>query len=92
MAIVAGQTYTLVIKEGWPDAQGQPMKAAFRKVFAGAPPDRISPDPESWIVKPPAAGTNEPLLIDWTWRERKSGGYLTWMSLRRPIAGSKCGR
>ena len=64
MAIVPGKKYTLVIDAGWPDAEGLPLKTEFRKEFAGAPADRISPDPETWIVRAPKAGTRNPLWVE----------------------------
>ena len=64
MAIVAGQRYTLVIDAGWRDANGLPLKSEFRKEFTGAPADRASPDPKSWLVTAPKAGTRDPLSIE----------------------------
>ena len=64
MAIVAGKKYTLVIDSAWHDATGLPLKAEFRKEFVGAPADRVSPDPKSWIVQAPGAGTREPLSVE----------------------------
>ena len=64
MAIVPGKNYTLVIDAGWPDAAGVPLKAEFRKEFVGAPADRISPDPKTWIVRAPKAGTRDALSVE----------------------------
>ena len=64
MAIVAGQRYTLVIDAGWRDATGLPLKEEFRKEFMGAPADRTSPDPKSWIVRAPKAGTRDALSVE----------------------------
>ena len=66
MAIVAGQKYTLVIEAGWLDAKGQPLQPEYRKEFIGAPAGRTSPDPKSWRVKAPSAGTRDPLSIEFS--------------------------
>ena len=62
--IAEGKHYTLVIDRNWPDASGAPLVAGFRKAFVGGPAERDPPDPKHWRVTDPAAGTNEPLVID----------------------------
>jgi hypothetical protein len=59
----AGKSYTLVIDERWRDAEGRPLKSAFRKTFRVGPPDSIPPDPSAWRFDPPAAGTSSPLTV-----------------------------
>ena len=45
--------------------RGRPTRsrAEFRKAFRAGPPDDTSPDPKTWTVHPPAAGTRDPLAI-----------------------------
>lgn len=62
-AIEAGRRYTLVIDRNWPDGDGTPLKATYKKVFTVGPPDREPPDPKTWIVKPPRANTDDSLVI-----------------------------
>ncbi len=59
----AGGTYTLVIERGWPDASGQPLRAEFRKQFRVAAADRKAPDPKTWKMAAPPAGTRTALEI-----------------------------
>jgi hypothetical protein len=61
--LIAGKTYTLVIAAAWLDATGQPLKAGFRKTFRAGPEDATCPDPKSWSVTLPQAGTRSPLLV-----------------------------
>lgn len=65
-AIVAGKRYTLMIDQDFRDSDGNPLKSAFRKVFAATPPDRVPPDPAHWIIKAPRAGTREQLEVRFT--------------------------
>ena len=62
--IAEGQKYTLVIDGAWPDAEGRPLAAGYRKEFRGGPAVRIPPTPKQWMVTPPRAGTSEPLVIE----------------------------
>ena len=52
-ALEAGKKFTLVIAKDWRDADGNPLKADFRKTFAATPPDRTPIDPEKWKIDPP---------------------------------------
>ncbi len=58
-----GKRYTLVVGPGLEDANGNPLKEAFRKPFTALPPDDTQPDPRTWKVQPPAAGTRDPLTV-----------------------------
>jgi len=59
----AGKSYQLVIEKDWPDAQGNPLKAEFRKMLRAGPPDETSPDPKTWDIRPPAAETRAALEV-----------------------------
>lgn len=61
--MVAGNTYTFVVKKDWKDANGNPLLADFKKTFHVVESDRESPDPKDWEIVAPKAGTRDPLLI-----------------------------
>ncbi len=58
-----GKTYTLVIDREWKDANGEPLKEAFRKTFRAAAADETPPDPKTWRLAAPAAGGAAPLVV-----------------------------
>ena len=58
-----GKSYQLVIDRDWPDAQGNPLTAEFRKPLRAGPLDETSPDPTTWDIRPPAAETRAPLEV-----------------------------
>ena len=62
-ALVAGGRYTLVIDRAWRDATGRELATDARKAFRVTPPDRDPPDPTQWQIRPPTAGTREPLEV-----------------------------
>ena len=59
----AGRRYTLVISEQWKDSAGAPLRSSFRKSFKVSRADRESPEPASWKLAAPAAGSLEPLAL-----------------------------
>lgn len=61
--IADGARYTLVIDREWPDARGMSLVAEYRKTFRGGPPLRTPPDPRTWPIAAPRAGSSEPLTI-----------------------------
>ena len=56
--------YTLVITAGWRDESGQPLAAEFKKKFAAGALIEKAIEPKEWKVLPPAAGTREPLAVE----------------------------
>jgi hypothetical protein len=56
--------YTLAINREWRDANGVPMTEDFRKTFRGGPALRRPPDPKTWKIVAPAAGSPAPLVVD----------------------------
>lgn len=56
--------YTLVIDHHWLDAEGNPLKADYRKAFHVAPPDRESPNLNTWRLTSPRGGTTESLTVE----------------------------
>lgn len=61
--LVRGRKYTLVVDRSWPDENGQPLRETVRKSFTAGPPDSISVEPDRWVLIPPAAGTDRPVII-----------------------------
>jgi hypothetical protein len=59
-----GKHYTLLIDRGWHDARGVPLAEDFRKAFRGGPSDRKPPDPKTWRITAPSAGTAADLVVD----------------------------
>ncbi len=62
-ALHAGERYTLLIERHWKDAAGNSLVGDFRKTFQVTEPDYTSPNPKTWSIVPPAAGTREPLVL-----------------------------
>jgi len=62
--IAEGKQYTLLVDHSWQDARGVPLAEDFRKVFRGGPADRTPPDPKTWRVTAPKAGSSADLVID----------------------------
>ena len=59
----AGKRYTLVIDQRWRDASGTALAADFRKTFRVGPPDVTPPDPKTWTLNVPAAGSRSALVV-----------------------------
>ena len=57
----AGKSYRLVIDRDWTDADGNSLESGFRRMFWTGPPDETQPDPKTWKLHRPQAGTREPL-------------------------------
>ena len=72
--IKEGHNYTLVIEQGWLDAQGTPLKEGFEKSFGVVAADRESPDPKTWRLTSPQGGTLQPLSVEFP--EPLDGGLL----------------
>jgi hypothetical protein len=62
-ALEEGKSYTLVVDRAWPDAQGDPLKEAYKKAFRVTAPDEHQPDPKQWKVRAPAADTKDKLVV-----------------------------
>lgn len=57
------RTYRLVIRKGWPAAGGIPLAEDQIKVFRTGSKDSQKPDPATWDILCPAAGSKTPLRI-----------------------------
>ena len=62
--LATGRRYVLAIDKDWPDSRGVAMTEGFRKTFRGGPAERTRPDPKTWRITPPAAGSAAPVTID----------------------------
>jgi len=63
-SLEAGKTYVLRVDRAWQDARGAPLMDSLEKTFQVATADRDPPDPAQWKVRPPSAGSHEPLVIE----------------------------
>jgi hypothetical protein len=59
----AGKAYRLVIDKAWLDANGQKLAAGYEKRFTAGPAIETALDYKQWQIEPPAAGTQDPLVI-----------------------------
>jgi hypothetical protein len=84
--IAEGKKYTLVIDREWRDSNGVPLVESFRKPFRGGPAVRQPPDPKTWRITAPSAGSRAPLVVDF-------GRAMNVTLLQRmlTVAGSKGG-
>jgi hypothetical protein len=62
-ALEEGKRYTLVIDQKWNDAEGQRLKATYRKAFRVAAPDDTQSEPKTWKLQAPSAGTKAPFVV-----------------------------
>lgn len=62
-ALVAGDSYELVIDGAWPDAQGKPLASEYRKKFRAGAADRTPIDPATWTIVRPEPGTRDALIV-----------------------------
>lgn len=60
----AGNRYQVIIKPGWRDAEGARLPSAYKKDFIVTKRDDASPDPATWIINSPKAGTRDLLKIE----------------------------
>jgi hypothetical protein len=58
-----GKKYTLVIDRQWTDAEGDPLKESFKKTFKVLAPVEKIPDPKTWKLRAPAAGSTRPFTV-----------------------------
>ena len=58
-----GGAYAFVIDREWQDAAGNPLRESYHKRFHVGPPDDLQPDPNTWKLTAPPAGSSEPLVI-----------------------------
>jgi len=61
--LVAGHTYTLTVDGAWPDAEGIPLQETIHKTFRALRPEMSQPDPHTWAIEAPRAGSRDPLVV-----------------------------
>lgn len=59
----AGHKYVLTVSPRWQDAQGQPLKADYRREFRVGPADTSPITLSDWRLASPAAGTRDALVV-----------------------------
>lgn len=62
-SLEAGKSYSLVIGREWQDGSGNSLREPFTKQFKVGPPDREPPDPATWTLQPPAAGSRAAFTV-----------------------------
>ncbi len=62
--LAAGRRFTLAVDDAWPDAHGLPLVEPYSRSFAVGPPEERAIDPAAWRIGAPAAGTRDPLAVD----------------------------
>jgi hypothetical protein len=58
-----GRSYTFSVDGNWPDAEGRPLLAGFKKSFSVTAPDDDPIWPDQWKLVVPRAGSDSPLLV-----------------------------
>jgi hypothetical protein len=62
-ALRAGRTYTLVIAQGWQDAEGQPLAHEYRHRLRVGHAQESALVPASWRLSMPEVGSRDPLTV-----------------------------
>ncbi len=65
-ALKPGEQYKIVVDSSWPDAAGNPLAKGSEKWFKAVQSDRVSPDIAAWKTTAPAAGSSQPLALEFT--------------------------
>jgi len=73
-SLVAGRTYTLVVRREWLDGNSNPLRETFTRRFRVGPPDQQPLNQKQWRIAPPAEGTRDPLTV--TFPEALDHGLL----------------
>ncbi len=58
-----GRSYSLAIDANWPDADGRPLLAGYKKSFSVFAPDDEPVSPDDWKLVAPRAGSDSPLSL-----------------------------
>ena len=59
-----GHLYELILDGDWTSLAGTPLGKHSSIQFRAGPPDHDQPNPETWTLTKPSAGTVSPLIID----------------------------
>ena len=56
--------YQIVVKQDWRDTEGVSLSHSYRKEFIVGLRDGLSPDPDTWRISIPKAGSKQPVNIE----------------------------
>lgn len=90
-ALLEGRSYSIVVEEGWPVANGTLEMPRFEKHFTVSKALRTLPDPDRWTIKPPRISTRDPLVIEFDRsfdHELLKSGITVLDNVGRPIQGA----
>lgn len=90
-ALLEGNTYSIVVDEGWPTANGAQTPSRFENIFSVSKALRTRPDPEIWRLVPPRIQSRDPLVIEFDRlfdHERLQSGILVLDELGQPVPGT----
>jgi len=62
-ALEPGRSYVIEVDAAWRDEHGLPLVEPYRQTFTAGPADEEPVDPGRWEVRPPAAGSRDPLIV-----------------------------
>lgn len=62
-ALLEDESYSLVVREGWPSADGRARVPEFTNRFTVSEPLRSLPDVDNWVLNSPSVGSVEPVEI-----------------------------
>ena len=62
-ALVAGESYTIVVDAAWKDAFGRPLRETYRHSFQAGPAVDAPMALSEWRLSVPRAGSREPLVL-----------------------------
>ena len=65
--LTPGETFTMSVQAGWPDAHGVPMAATFQREYRVGPPIERGLEPREWTISPASAGSRQPLTVEFPW-------------------------
>jgi hypothetical protein len=87
--LTPGETFTLIVHAGWPDAHGVPTASTFQREYRVGPAIERGLDPRAWNVSTPPAGSREPLTVEFPWPLDRAllQRALTLARRDAPIAG-----
>jgi hypothetical protein len=86
-----GESFRLVIDEGFTDAGGRPLRAGAERSYHVAADERRHVDPAGWALAVPAAGTVDPLIGAFD-RPLDHGLLLRCLKVLGPAGGHLAGQ
>ena len=62
-----GQSFELQVQQAWPDGRARPLAESFSRRYTVGPAIERPLDPAAWRIAAPAAGSRDPLVVDFPW-------------------------